>query len=180
MNFPLAKGKYSKPARTLARILGFMGLAVWLFYFYIWYQYDATRPRQPDALAGRLYAQNSHGHVVYLTKEEDAKLTRLNMLALSLVLAGFLTLPFAVLDRFPNIVQAFQLRRQFVPFGLIVVRSFFLIGRQMTFVFEMMSPAFFAANCCFVFRHISSPMQTNAVGATFVLFLAVDPPKTFL
>jgi len=94
VNFPLAKGKYSKPARTLARILGFMGLAVWLFYFYIWYQY--------------------------------------------------------------------------------------LIGRQMTFVFEMMSPAFFAANCCFVFRHTSSPMQTKAVGATFVLFLAVDPPKTFL
>jgi hypothetical protein len=92
VNLPLAKGKYSKPAVLLARILACMGLGVWFFHFYVWYQYDATRPRQPDASAGRLYAQNTHGHVVYLTRVEGERLTNLSILALSLVLSGGLCL----------------------------------------------------------------------------------------
>jgi hypothetical protein len=74
----------------LASLLCFSGLAVWLFHFYVWYQYDATRPRQPDALSGSVLAQNTHGHVVYLTKEEDARLTRLTVLAIGLFGTGFL------------------------------------------------------------------------------------------
>jgi hypothetical protein len=96
VNLPLAKGKYSKPAVLFGRILAYTGLAFWLFHFYVWYQYDATRPRQPDASAGRLYAQNTHGHVVYLTKEEGARLTNLSILALSLLLSGGLCLPLFV------------------------------------------------------------------------------------
>jgi hypothetical protein len=68
----------------LSALLGFSALAIWLFHFQVWYQYDATRPRQPDALSGRSYAQNTHGHVVYLTKEEDARLTKLTIIAFGL------------------------------------------------------------------------------------------------
>ena len=89
VNLPLAE-KYRKSVRMVASSLCFSGLAVWLFHFYFWYQYDATRPRQPHALSGRLYAQNTHGHVVYLTKEEHARLTKLTILAFSLFGTGVL------------------------------------------------------------------------------------------
>ena len=68
----------------LSALLGYSALADWLFHLYVWYQYDATRPRQPDTSSGRFYEQNSHGHVVYLTKEEDARLTKLTVFAFSL------------------------------------------------------------------------------------------------
>jgi hypothetical protein len=84
LRLPLAKGKYRKPARVLSGFLSFLALAVWLFHFHVWYEYDSTRPCQRDALSGRLFAQNTHGHVVYLTKEEDTRLTRLTVLAFGL------------------------------------------------------------------------------------------------
>ena len=90
MSLPIVSGKYRKPARILAQLLCFSGLAVWLFHFYVRYQYDGTRPLHPDAFSGRVYPQNSHGHVVYLTKEEDARITKLTFLAFSLFGAGFL------------------------------------------------------------------------------------------
>ncbi len=88
MKLPLAKGKYRKPARMLSALLGFSALAVWLFHFHVSDQYDATRPRQPVSSSGRFYAQNTHGHVVYLTKQEDARLTKLTILAFSLFCTG--------------------------------------------------------------------------------------------
>jgi hypothetical protein len=79
----------------LSALLGFSALAIWLFHFHVWYQYDATRPRQPDASSGRFYAQNTHGHVVYLSKNEDERLTKLSILAFSLAcIAGFIGILF--------------------------------------------------------------------------------------
>jgi hypothetical protein len=95
LKLPLAKGKYRKPARMLSALLGFSALAVWLFHFHVWYQYDATRPHKPDASSGRSYAQNTHGHIVYLTAEEEAWLTKLSILAFSLAcIAGFIGILF--------------------------------------------------------------------------------------
>jgi len=68
----------------LSTVLGFSALAIWLFRFHVSYQYDATRPPKLDASSGRFYAHNTHGHVVYLTKEEDARLTNIEILAFSL------------------------------------------------------------------------------------------------
>jgi hypothetical protein len=90
VNLPLAKGRYGKPAQKLSSLLAVSAIAVWLFHLYIWYQYDGTRPRQPDAMSGRFYAQNTHGHVVYLTREEDAGLTKLTILTFSLFGTAFL------------------------------------------------------------------------------------------
>ena len=84
MNLPLANGKYRRSGRMLAGLLGIMALAISLFHAYLWYQYDGTRPLRPDASSGRLYPLNTHGHVVYLNKQEDAKLTRLTILTFSL------------------------------------------------------------------------------------------------
>ena len=91
MNLPLANGKYRKPAGILARLLGFSGLALWIFHLYVFLQYNATRPRQFDTSSGRIYAENNHGHVVYLTKTEDTTLTALAVIAFSLLGAGALT-----------------------------------------------------------------------------------------
>lgn len=91
MKLPLAKAKYSKFARPLALFFGFSGLAVWFFHFYVWDRYDRTRPIRSDVSSGRVYGLNNHGHVVYLTKEEDSVLTNLTILAFSLVGCGFLT-----------------------------------------------------------------------------------------
>jgi len=40
----------------------------------IWYQYAYSRPRVPSLQDGRIYSLNTHGTVVYLTKEEQSHL----------------------------------------------------------------------------------------------------------
>ena len=95
MKLPLGNGKYRAPARKLAGFLGFFALAVWFFHFYVWYQYDGSRPIHRDSSAGRIFPLNTHGHVVYLTKGEDQKLAGLTALAfgsfvLAVLIDGFL------------------------------------------------------------------------------------------
>jgi len=90
MTLPLAEGKYRNPARVLGSLLCFTGLTIWLFHFCVWYQYDGTRPTKAIESAGRIFPQNTHGHVVYLTKEESARLTHLTVLAFGLMGSGFL------------------------------------------------------------------------------------------
>jgi hypothetical protein len=84
VKLPLANGKYRKPARIVAGLVAFAALAIWLFHFYVWYQYVGTRPRLRDASSGRLYPLNTHGYVVYLNKEEDANLARMTAVAVGL------------------------------------------------------------------------------------------------
>jgi hypothetical protein len=84
VNLPLVNGNYRKSGRVLAGLLGSMALAIWLFHFYLWYQYDGTRPLRPDASSGRLYPLNTHGHFVYLNKQEVARLTALTVLTFGL------------------------------------------------------------------------------------------------
>jgi hypothetical protein len=90
MNFPFAKGTYRKLARVIAFVLCITALAIWFFHLYVWHQYDGTRPVKPDVSSGRVFEQNTHGHVVHLAKEEDAWLTRLTLLFVSLFGTGFL------------------------------------------------------------------------------------------
>jgi hypothetical protein len=85
-----ARKKYHKPARILAFALVWGGLAVWLYHFHVYYKYDETQPLVEDFASGRIYPQNNHGHVVYLTKEEGNRLTKLTAVAFSLIISGFL------------------------------------------------------------------------------------------
>src|SRR5215472_3058912 len=84
MKLPLENGKYRRPARTIAVFLSFLALAVWFFHLYVWYGYDGKNPLHPDGPSGRIYALDTHGHIVYLNKEEDTNLTDLTILAFSL------------------------------------------------------------------------------------------------
>jgi hypothetical protein len=90
VKLPLANGKYREPAKILVTIFAWSGLAFWIFHLYLFLQYDATRPRQLDRPSGRIYAQMNHGHVVYLTKAEDARLTEIAVSSLGLAGAAFL------------------------------------------------------------------------------------------
>ena len=91
MKLPVGNPKYRKLARTVSTSLGFLGLAVWFYHFYVWDQYDRTRPIHADYSSGRVHSLNNHGHVVYLTDEEDARLRNLTILAFSLFGCGFVT-----------------------------------------------------------------------------------------
>lgn len=90
VGLPLKNGKYRKPVRPILGLLGSLALAVWFFHFYLWSKYDGTRPLQPDASSGTVYPLNTHGHVVYLNKAEDARLSNLTILTLSLFGTGVL------------------------------------------------------------------------------------------
>jgi hypothetical protein len=90
MKLPLENGNYRKPLEVIARVLLFSALGVWLFHLYIYYQYDSTRPLQPDRFSGAIYAQSNQGHTVYLTRAEDATLTKLTIFAVALAITGFL------------------------------------------------------------------------------------------
>jgi len=85
-----ARQKYRKAGRVLTIVLASSGLAVWLYCFHVSYVYDETRPPRGDAASGRIYPHNNHGHVVYLTKEEDNRLTKLRTVAFSLLFSGLL------------------------------------------------------------------------------------------
>ena len=91
MKLPLAEGRHRKPAEMLGKIFGFSALAIWFFSFYVFYQYDATRPVVANVSVGRVYPQNNHGHYVYLTGEEARHIESLRVLAFVLLGLTFTT-----------------------------------------------------------------------------------------
>jgi hypothetical protein len=90
MKLPLAKGKYRRPAKIIAGLLMYSGLATWFLYIYVFLKYDGTRSRVPDVASGRVLEQNNHGHVVYLTVEEQGRLGNITILACVLFVTGIL------------------------------------------------------------------------------------------
>ena len=90
MKLPLEDRKHAKVAKVAGSILCFLGLGIWLFHLYAFEVYDRTRPVTADASSGRIYEQNNHGHIVYLTREEDLRLWWLSMLFVGLFGSGFL------------------------------------------------------------------------------------------
>ncbi len=66
--------KSSKHFVTAAHVLAWIALGLWMFYIYLFFQYDATRPTVPQPAVGRTYDSNNHGHVVYLDWKEEETL----------------------------------------------------------------------------------------------------------
>src|SRR5262245_1192540 len=69
-----------RPARfwkPLEIVAGCLALALWLSAMSLWMYFDATRPTAPDQDAGRIYAQSTHGSIVYLTRGETTTITTL-------------------------------------------------------------------------------------------------------
>jgi hypothetical protein len=110
MKLPLANGKYRDPARKLVIFLGFLALAVWFFHFYVWYQYDGSRPTHVDSSLGRVFPLNTHGHTVYLTKSEDQNLAGLTVLTFGLFISAVLIDEFFV-DGFTRTIEPWQKRQ---------------------------------------------------------------------
>ncbi len=60
--------RFWKPLEIAA---GCIALVLWFGAMSLWMYYDSTRPTTPDRDTGRIYAQNTHGSVVYLTRTEE-------------------------------------------------------------------------------------------------------------
>ncbi len=60
-------------------------VVAWL---YLFYSYSQSLPKVPQPEAGRTYSLNNHGSVVYLTKDEDSRLTYLCGIAFLSAIAG--------------------------------------------------------------------------------------------
>lgn len=56
------------------KVLGVLGLFMWLSHWVLFLQYDATRPTAMQPAEGRLYPSFNHGHIVYLTQQEQRRL----------------------------------------------------------------------------------------------------------
>ena len=50
---------------------GIAGLLAWFGYIAVFERFDATRPTKAGAEVGRIVPQNNHGHIVYLTEQEE-------------------------------------------------------------------------------------------------------------
>ena len=77
----------SRVLKVLSRVLATAAVIIWLGFIAQTLQFDASRPTQPKT--DRVYCLNNHGHVVYLTAEEQHWLDFLERMAVSLFLLGF-------------------------------------------------------------------------------------------
>jgi len=72
-------------ARFSSRVVGYSALASWFGFIALFLHYDATRPTVPQPNEGRVYPSNNHGHVVYLSEQDEHQLNLLQMTAFGLV-----------------------------------------------------------------------------------------------
>ncbi len=70
----------------LVKVLGMLGLLVWFSFITLFLHYDATRPTMRQPADGRVYASMNHGHIVYLTREEQFRLDSLERVSIGFFL----------------------------------------------------------------------------------------------
>ena len=80
--------RFGRFVKASSRFLAFLALASWFGFIGLFFHYDATRPtvRQPNE--GNVYPSNNHGHVVYLSEQDERQLNLLQGAALSLFIIG--------------------------------------------------------------------------------------------
>jgi len=93
--------------RIVGSLLGVLGLAGIIWTAQIWSQYQRTLPHEPDVHAGRVYALNVHGIVVYENYHErdwrnTVQYTSIALFAASGLMAGFYQWKFSRLSRGPR------------------------------------------------------------------------------
>jgi hypothetical protein len=79
------------PLKLIPKVLACAALVVWFGFIYLFLQYDATRPTSPQPAQGRVHGSNNHGHVTYLTEQEEGYLNLLQIGAVSLFIIAALT-----------------------------------------------------------------------------------------
>jgi len=88
---------------SIAKVLAWMALEIWMGFIYLSLQYDATRPTVREPNEGRIYDLNNHGHIVYLNSKELDNLHYLEGAALAFfvtasVIAHYSARPKRLLD----------------------------------------------------------------------------------
>ena len=78
-------------------LVAFLFAAVWIgsliFRVYLIDEYSRTLPREPQPSIGRVLTLNNHGTIVFLTREEDSRLTWLFVAGMACgICAGILSL----------------------------------------------------------------------------------------
>ncbi len=74
--------------KFLSRFLAFLALATWFGFIGLFYHFDATRPTVPQPSEGRNYPSNNHGHVVYLSEQDEHQLHLLELAPFYLFVTG--------------------------------------------------------------------------------------------
>lgn len=114
--------------KVFPKILAWSSLIIWLSFIYLFLQYDATRPTTPQPAEGRLYSSNNHGHVTYLTKQEEDYLDSLQVGAFSLFALA------ALMDYFqrkPQKIRETRLIAMQTLYGVFEPASWFAFGAKL-------------------------------------------------
>src|SRR6266403_5662660 len=74
--------------KLLSRFLVFAAFASGFGFLALFYHYDATRPTVRQPSEGRNYPSNNHGHVVYLSEQDEYRLHLLEIAAFYLCMTG--------------------------------------------------------------------------------------------
>jgi hypothetical protein len=74
--------------KLLPLVLAVPGLATWIYSGTIWNQYLHTLPRSPDPRAGRVFAGNIHGIVIFQTRAEQLRLDLMKDISLGAFFLG--------------------------------------------------------------------------------------------
>ena len=77
----------------VARGLVYLSVVVWFGFIGLFEHYSYTRPRVQKPVEGRVYEQNNHGYITYLTAQEHFRLEFLGFSAPVLFLGGALIYP---------------------------------------------------------------------------------------
>jgi hypothetical protein len=67
------------------KVAAVVALLLWFSFIGIFFYYDMTRPTLADSSVGRIYPWNNHGHIVYLTGNEQDLLYGLVLAATMLI-----------------------------------------------------------------------------------------------
>jgi hypothetical protein len=85
MTKDMSASQFARFVKASSRLLGYSALASWLGFVGLFLHYDATRPILPQPSEGNVYPSNNHGHVVYLSEQDEHQLNLLQMTAFGLV-----------------------------------------------------------------------------------------------
>ena len=69
--------RFARLAKASSRFLAFSALVSWFGFIGLFCHYDAVRPAVPLPNEGKVYPSNNHGHVVYLSEQDEHQLNLL-------------------------------------------------------------------------------------------------------
>jgi hypothetical protein len=79
----------------IVRAAAIIALLTWFAHVATALHFDNTRPIQPSAESGRTIPHNNHGHIVYLTHDEEHRLLVLREIPIGLALIAIVVAYFA-------------------------------------------------------------------------------------